>query len=60
MDIEIHTDGVYSQEELIEKGKKLIANGDRRFLDAKIDAENMTITQKYMFKFNGYSKCSRY
>ncbi len=43
MDIEIHTDGVYSQEELIEKGKKLIANGDRRFLDAKIDAENMSI-----------------
>lgn len=43
MDIEIHTDGVYSQEELIEKGKKLISNGDRRFLDAKIDAENMSI-----------------
>lgn len=43
MDIEIHTDGVYSQEELIEKGKKLIASGDRRFLDAKIDAENMSI-----------------
>jgi len=43
MDIEIHTDGVYSQEELIQKGKKLIENGDRRFLDAKIDAEKMSI-----------------
>ncbi|MCI8353012.1 MAG: long-chain fatty acid--CoA ligase [Clostridia bacterium] len=43
MDMEIHTDGVYSQEELIKKGKKLIANGDRRFLDAKIDAETMSI-----------------
>ena len=43
MDIEIHTDGVYSQEELIEKGKKLMANGDRRFLDSKIDAEAMSI-----------------
>lgn len=36
-------EGVYSQAELIEKGKKLIDGGDRNFLDAKIDAEKMSI-----------------
>jgi long-chain acyl-CoA synthetase len=36
-------EGVYSQAELIEKGKKLIDEGNRKFLDAKIDAEKMSI-----------------
>lgn len=41
MDLEKHEDGVYSFKELIEKGKKLIEEGDRSFLDAKINAEEM-------------------
>ncbi len=43
MDLKIHTDGVYSQSELIEKGKALIEKGDRRFIDAKINNEVMSI-----------------
>ena len=34
---------VYSQKELIEKGKKLIAEGNREFLDAKINPDEMNI-----------------
>ena len=41
MDLEKHEDGVYSLKELIERGKKLIEEGDRKFLDAKINAEEM-------------------
>ncbi len=41
MDIEEHQEGVYSQKKLIEKGMKLIEEGDRNFLDAKIDPEEM-------------------
>ncbi len=36
-------DTVYLQSELIEKGKKLIEDGDRRFIDAKIDPDKMNI-----------------
>lgn len=36
-------DGVLSYKKLIEKGKKLIEEGDRRFLDAQIDAEKMAV-----------------
>lgn len=43
MDLEEKKDGVLSQSELIEKGKKLIEEGNRKFLDATIDAEKMGI-----------------
>ncbi len=41
MDLPNHEDGVYSLKELLEKGKNLIAEGDRSFIDADIDAEAM-------------------
>lgn len=41
MDLDTHEEGVYSIKELIEKGKKLIEEGDRNFLDAEIDREAM-------------------
>ena len=43
MDLQIHTEGIYSQNELIEKGKQLINNGNKEFIDAKIDNEIMNI-----------------
>lgn len=43
MDLEKEEDGIYSQKELIARGKMLVDNGDRRFLDAKIDNEIMSI-----------------
>lgn len=43
MDLEIHKNGVYSQKELIETGKKLIEKGNREFIDAKINSEEMNI-----------------
>lgn len=43
MDLKSHQDGVYSIKELIEKGKRLIKEGDRSFIDAEIDAEAMDI-----------------
>ena len=43
MDLEERKEGVLSQKELIQKGKKLLEEGDRRFLDATIDAEKMGI-----------------
>lgn len=43
MDLEKQTDGIYSQAELISKGKKLIEQGNREFLDAKINNEEMGI-----------------
>ncbi|MDO5441149.1 MAG: AMP-binding protein [Bacillota bacterium] len=36
-------DNILSQWALIEDGKKLIANGDRRFIDAQIDPEEMSV-----------------
>ena len=41
MDLKEHKDGVYSQKTLIEKGKKWIQEGDRSFIDAKINPEEM-------------------
>ena len=38
-----HEDGVYSFKELIEKGKKLKDDGDRVFVDAKVNPDEMTI-----------------
>lgn len=43
MDLQIHKDGIYSQNELIEKGKNLIKNGNNEFINAKIDNEVMSI-----------------
>lgn len=43
MDLEQSKDGVYSLQELINDGQKLIDSGDRRFLDAKINEEEMSI-----------------
>ena len=43
MDIEQHKSGIYSQKELINAGKRLIENGDRRYIDAKIEPEKMSI-----------------
>jgi long-chain acyl-CoA synthetase len=43
MDLEKHTEGIYSQKELIEKGRKLIEEGNREFIDAKINPEEMSI-----------------
>lgn len=43
MDLKVHNDGIYSELELIEQGKELIENGDRRFIDAKINPEEMSI-----------------
>ena len=43
MDLEKEEDGVYSESELIKQGKELLEAGNREFLDAKIDAEKMSI-----------------
>ena len=43
MDLEKETDGIYSQSELVSKGKKLIENGNREFLDSEIHNEEMGI-----------------
>ena len=43
MDLEENTNGIYSQKTLVEKGKKLIENGDNIFLEAKINPEEMGI-----------------
>lgn len=43
MDLKENKEGIYSLEELIKEGQKLIDGGDRRFLDAKINEEEMSI-----------------
>ena len=43
MDTDIHDEGIYSEKELIEKGRKLIEEGNREFLDSKINPEEMNI-----------------
>ena len=43
MDTDIHKEGIYSEKELIEKGKELVEAGNREFLDAKINPEEMQI-----------------
>lgn len=42
MDLEERKESVLSEREFIEKGKKLIKEGDRKYLDAEIDREGMT------------------
>ncbi len=43
MDLPVHSEGVYSQQELTKRGRKLIENGDRNFIDAKINPNEMSI-----------------
>ncbi len=43
MDNTKNTDGIYSQVELINKGEKLLKNGNRSFIDAKINNKEMSI-----------------
>ena len=43
MDLETHTEDIYSQKELIQKGRNLIEEGNREFIDAKINSEEMNI-----------------
>ena len=43
IDSDIHKEGVYSEKELIEKGKGLVDSGNREFIDAKINPEEMSI-----------------
>ena len=43
MDLEKEENGVYSQKELIEQGKKLLEEGNTEFLNTEIDAEKMSI-----------------
>ncbi len=43
MDLKKEENGIYSQKELVEKGKKLIDSGNREFIDSKIDNEKMGI-----------------
>ena len=43
MDIDIHDEGIYSEKELIEKGKELVDNGNREYINAKINPEEMSI-----------------
>ncbi len=43
MDLNIHSEGIYSQKELIETGKKLIDKGNREFINSEINAEEMSI-----------------
>lgn len=43
MDLEKEENGVYSERELINQGKELLKEGNREFLDAKIDNEKMAI-----------------
>lgn len=43
MDLEENEDGVYSLKLLLEKGKRLIEEGNTTYIDAKIDADSMGI-----------------
>ena len=43
MDLEKKVDEIYSQKELVEEGKKLLKNGNKEYLEAKIDNEKMGI-----------------
>ena len=42
-DLDMHTDGIYSEMELVQYGKNLVEDGNRDFVDAKIDAEKMGV-----------------
>ena len=43
MDREENEEGIYSLKELVKKGRELIKNGNKDFIDAEIDPEKMSI-----------------
>lgn len=43
MDLEENTNGIYSQKALVEKGRKLLAEGNKKFIEAKIYPDKMGI-----------------
>ena len=43
MDTDIHEEGIYSEKELIEKGKELLDSGNREYINAKINPDEMRI-----------------
>lgn len=43
MDLEESTDEILSQKSLLQKGEKLVLNGNKKFIDAKIDSEKMSV-----------------
>lgn len=43
MDLLEHKEGIYSEKELIEAGRQLVEQGDRRYIEAKIEKEKMSI-----------------
>ncbi len=43
MDLEEKSNDVYSEKELIKEGKELLENGNKAFLEAQVDSENMGI-----------------
>ena len=43
MDLQENTNGIYSEKMLIEKGKKLLEEGNKEFINAKINNEEMGI-----------------
>lgn len=43
MELNVHTDGIYSQKELIKSGKKLLEEGNTKFIDSCINPEEMGI-----------------
>lgn len=43
MDLDKETNGILSQKELIQKGKKEIKNGNKKFINAKINNEEMSV-----------------
>ncbi len=43
MDLDKKTNDIFSEKELLEKGKVLLESGDTRFIDATIDSEKMGI-----------------
>ena len=43
MDTDIHEEGIYSEKELIEKGKEMLDSGNKEYINAKINPEEMRI-----------------
>lgn len=43
MDADTHEEGIYSEKELIEKGKELVEAGNKNFINAEINPEEMSI-----------------
>ena len=43
MDLEENTQGIYAEKALVENGKKLLTDGNKTYIDAKIDSEKMGI-----------------